>query len=406
MNSDYWKLAIGNLRHRGTRSWLTLLGIFIGITAVIALISLGAGLKLAVSSQFGISNTEVITVQAGGISWMGPPGTGVAKRLTKKDVQAIERLSTVDLAIGRNIETFKLEYNNIVSFSAGFGVHGGEKGKWDYAMQNIQTEKGRLIQDGDKDKVLLGNNYGFKDKSGFKKAVSVGDKIKINGKRFQVVGILKKKGSFIIDNVVGISVGDLKDLENNGDYVDLISVKIKNKNLMNKAKEQIEQLMRKRRNVKVGEEDFEVSTPQAMLKTVNNILGGVQIFIVIIASISILVGALGIVNTMTTSVLERRKEIGIMKAVGAKNSQIFMQFLIESGLLGLVGGIAGVVVGIAIGYFGTLGIGNFTGAEIRPDINFFLIGGALLGSFIVGSVAGIIPAMKAAKQNPSEAMRG
>jgi len=406
MNSDYWTLAIGNLRHRGVRSWLTLLGIFIGITAVIALISLGTGLKSAVSSQFGISNTEVITVQAEGINWMGPPGTGVAKRLTKKDVQAIEGLSTVDLAIGRNIETFKLEYNNLVRFSEGFGVHEGEKGRWDYTMQDIQAEKGRLLEDGDRDKVLLGNNYGIKDKSGFKKTVSVGDKIKINGKRFQVVGILKKKGSFIIDNIVGISVKDLKDLSDNEDYVDLISVKIKNKNLMDKAKEQIEKLMRKRRNVKVGEEDFEVSTPQAMLKTVNNILGGVQIFIVIIASISILVGALGIVNTMTTSVLERRKEIGIMKAIGARNSQIFIQFLIESGLLGLVGGIAGIIAGITIGYFGTVGIGSFTGAEIRPNIDFLLIGGALLGSFIVGSLAGIIPAMKAARQNPVEALRG
>jgi len=406
MNSDYWKLAIGNLRHRGIRSWLTLLGIFIGIAAVVALISLGTGLKLAVSSQFGISNTEVITVQAGGINWMGPPGTGVTNRLTKKDVKAIGALSAVDIAIGRNIETFKIEYNNKMLFTPGFGFHEGEKGKWDYAMQDIRAERGRLLQDGDRNKVLLGNNYGLEDKNGFKKAVNVGDKIKINDKKFQVVGIMKKKGSFIIDNAVGISVKDLEDLVDNGDYVDIISVKLKDRNLMDTAKQQIEKLMRKRRNVKIGEEDFKVSTPQAMLKTVNNILGGVQIFIVIIASISILVGALGIVNTMTTSVLERRKEIGIMKAIGAKNSQIFMQFLIESGLLGLVGGIIGVVVGIAIGYFGTLGIGSFTGAEIRPNIDFLLIGGALLGSFIVGSLAGIIPAMKAAKQNPVEALRG
>jgi putative ABC transport system permease protein len=142
------------------------------------------------------------------------------------------------------------------------------------------------------------------------------------------------------------------------------------------------------------------------MESVNSILGAIQAFIIIIASISILVGVIGIVNTMTTSVLERRKEIGIMKAIGAKNSQVFMQFFVESGLMGLVGGALGVIVGMIIGYAGTLGINNFLGAEAVPQINFFLIFFTLLGSFLIGSIAGIIPAMSAARQNPVEALRG
>src|SRR4030065_2538855 len=127
--------------------------------------------------------------------------------------------------------------------------------------------------------------------------------------------------------------------------------------------------MRQRRNVNIGEEDFEVSTPESSMKTVNSVLGAIQAFIIIIASISILVGSIGIVNTMTTSVLERKKEIGIMKAIGSRNSQIFMQFFIESGFLGLTGGLFGAIFGVLVGYAGTIGINNLIGTTINPQIN-------------------------------------
>jgi putative ABC transport system permease protein len=406
MKGDYLILAVKNLRHRGIRSWLTLLGIFIGVATVVALISLGTGLKMAVGAQFGVSSTEVITVQAGGLSGFAPPGSGVVNRLTNADVRAIEDLSTVDIAIGRNIETFLLEYNNKITINAGFGFNGGEEGKWDIEMQDLSAEKGRLLQDGDVGKTVLGNNYMFAEKNGFDKAIEVGDKIKINNRSFQVVGFLNKKGSFILDNAVGITVRDLETLADNEDYVDIISVKVKDPSLMDRAKVEIEKLLRERRDVKVGEEDFEVSTPEATLATVNSILTGVQVFIAIIASISIVIGAIGIVNTMTTSVLERKKEIGVMKAIGAKNSQIFMQFFIESGLLGFVGGLVGVIFGTLLGFAGMIGINNFIGGELTPNIDFILVGSTLLGSFIIGSVAGISPAMRAAKQNPVEALRG
>ena len=406
MKLDYFILALKNLRHRGIRSWLTLLGIFIGVTAVVSLMSLGAGLQAAVGAQFGISSTEVITVQAGGVNAFGAPGSGAVNRLTNADVRAIESLSSVDLAIGRNIETFRVEYNDIVVFTVGAGFHEGEKGKWDYEMQDIEAEKGRLLQAGDKRKVILGYNYMFEDKSGFEKVVQVGDKINLNDVSFRVVGIMSKKGSLIIDNIIGITISDLDDLVNNEDYVDVISVKVKRSDLMDKAAEDITKLLRERRDVDEGEEDFEVSTPEAMMETVNSILGGVQAFVIIIASISILVGALGIVNTMTTSVLERKKEIGIMKAIGATNFQVFLQFFFESGMLGFIGGLIGVIFGTLIGVVGIMGINSYLGAELSFVIDFVLIAGALIGSFVVGAVAGIVPAMSAAKQNPVEALRG
>jgi len=199
--------------------------------------------------------------------------------------------------------------------------------------------------------------------------------------------------------------GPHKELFDYGDEVGIIGVQVKDKDQIDKTKEEIEKVLRRTRDVKLGEEDFEVSTPEASLETVNSILGGVQAFIVLVASLSILIGAIGIVNTMTTSVMERKKEIGIMKSIGATNGQIFTQFFIESGLLGLVGGLVGAIAGTLIGLVGTGALNAFIGADLSPGINLWLIFFALLGSFVIGAVAGIIPALNAAKENPVEALR-
>ena len=402
MLKDYFTLAFKNLKHRGIRSWLTLLGIFIGVTAVVALISLGNGLQLAVSSQFGISNTEVITIQASGVQY-GPPGSGAVTPLDVKDVEAIEGLSNVKLAVRRNIGSVKFEYKDQVSFTYATSVADGEYRKFIYEQMDAESLKGRLLKDDDSGKVFLGYNfYKSKDSSEW---IIPGKKILLQDESFEVIGILEKKGSLILDSTIFMNDKDMKDLLGYGDNVDMIIAQPVNKEIMIKAKEDIENLMRKRRGVKVGEEDFTVSTPEAALKTVNSILGGVQAFIVIIASISIFIGSIGIINTMTTSVLERKREIGIMKAIGAKNNQIFMQFFIESGLLGLIGGIIGAMFGTILGIVGIAGINSFIGSELTFHIDFWLISLVLLGSFSIGALAGIVPAMNAAKLNPVDALK-
>ena len=405
MIKDYFTISFRNLRNRGIRSWLTLLGIFIGVTAVVALISLGAGLKLAVSSQFDIASTEIITVQAGGISGYGPPGSNIVNPLTIEDVEQIEKLSSVKKSVRRNMASGKLEYNDKLIFGSAMSVPSGDNRDFVYEQLDIETITGRLLKDADVKKVFLGYNF-YVDKVGLDKEVIPGKRVLINDEQFEVIGILEKKGSFIFDNMVYMNEKDLENLFGYGDNVDIIVVQPKDKNELDKTKEDIEKLLRKTRDVKIDEEDFEVSTPEAMLATVNNILSGVQIFIALIAGISIFIGALGIVNTMTTSVLERKKEIGIMKAIGARNSQIFFQFFVESGLLGLIGGIIGVIFGVLIGILGTITLNNFLGTELKPVIDYLLIFYALLGSFLIGAIAGIVPAMNAAKQNPVEALRG
>lgn len=405
MITDYFSFGFKNLRRRGIRSWLTLLGIIIGIAAVVSLISLGDGLKTAVTSQFGLSSTNVIIIQAGGLNSFGPPGSGVVNPLTQGDADAIEKIGNVEIAIARIIETIKIEFNNKLIIGNVYSIEEGTKRQYDYDAQGIEILSGRLLDDGDTNKVVLGNNFLNKDKNGFGKAISAGDKITINNKSFQVAGILKKKGSFYLDQSIAMNKNSLKELTGNGEDVDAISAIVENKDYIERTKEDIIKLLRQRRDVNKGEEDFEVQTPDAILETVNNVLGGIQTFIVVIAFMSIIVGLIGIINTMTTSVVERQKEIGIMKAIGAKNSDIFLQFFIESGLFGLIGGIIGIILGVNMGFFGTILINNFLGSTSTPSIDLYLILFSLIGAFVIGSIAGVFPAMKAAKQRPVDSIR-
>ena len=405
----YFVLASKNLRRKKLRSWLTLIGIFIGIAAVVSLISLGNTLKAAVNSQFDIGSKDIISVQAGGVGWAGPPGSAVSNPLVEDDTNAIERISSVEFATSRLIRTIKSEFNDRVSFISATSLPDNKRISEVFRELDISIEDleyGRLLREGERGKIIIGNNIADGKRNGFGKDIRVNDKILLNDQEFRIAGIFERKGSFTTDSIVLMSEVQLRELTNLTNEVDLISVKVKNIELIDSTKEEIEKLMRIRRNVREGEEDFTVSTPESALASVNQILLGIQIFIVIIAAISIVVGAIGIANTMATSVLERRKEIGTMKAVGARNKNIFYQFLVEAGLLGLIGGIIGITLGIAISYLGMSSLHSFLGITTKPSIEFGLIFFSLMGSFLIGAVSGIIPAMKAAKENPVEAIRG
>jgi len=404
MLKDYSRFAINGIKNRKLRSWLTMIGIIIGITAVVSLIGIGQGLKVAISSQFGDIGTDKLTVMASG--GMGPPGTGVVTPLTKDNVQKIGQVNGVRVAAGRLARSIKLEYNDNMKFSMIASMAEGEARKLIESAMNLEAEKGRLLEDGDSKKTVLGNNLG-QETSGFEKQIRVGSKILVQDETFEVVGILKKTGSFTVDGIFFIEEDDLRELLSipEDDY-DIIVAQVHPNADIKAVQENIEKVMRKERDVKKGDEDFTVQTPQATLAQVNSTLFAVQLFVYIIAAISILVGGIGIMNTMFTSVLERTKEIGIMKSIGAKNSAIFTLFFIESGLIGSIGGIIGAAMGISIamglGFVGRLVLGS---ELIRAEISFGLVFGSILGSFLLGTIFGVIPAIRASKLNPVDALR-
>jgi putative ABC transport system permease protein len=401
---DYFILAVKNLRHRGIRSWLTLLGIIIGVAVVISLVLLGNGLKMAVMNQFGMGSTEIISIQAGGLNSLGPPGTGVTNPLTVRDLEEIEKLPSVKKTVRRNIGSIRMNFKGINSIGFATNIPLEER-RFIQEIAEIKIETGRFFENGDSKKIVLGYNYFIGKNDLSDRPIVPGNRIDIEGERYEVIGITSRKGSFITDNAVYMISEDMERILGYGDKIDIIVVQPESKERMGQTVLEIEKTLRRTRNVKIGEEDFEVSTPEASLAMINELITGVQIFIILVAGISIIVGIVGIINTMTTSVLERRRDIGIMKAIGAKNSQIFLQFFIESGLLGLVGGIVGVVTGTLIGWGGILALGNFLSTNLSLEIDWFFIGIVFVGSFLIGGIAGISPAMQAAKQNPVEALR-
>jgi putative ABC transport system permease protein len=404
MIKDFFKISVNNLKRRKLRSWLTMIGIFIGIASVVALITLGNGLQTAITGQLGSLDADSLTVQNAGTGF-GPPGSSVVNKLTDHDLKLIERIKGVEYANPVLLRMVSARYNNGVRFEMMRSApEEPEFYERFYESQSMEAIEGRLLKKGDSGKVLLGNNFAKKIK--FDKALSSGKTIEINGKDFEVVGILKSSGSLFMNDAIITFHDELKDLLDIGDEIDLIAVRVENTKIVEETSERIEKVLRKDRGLKEGEEDFSVQTPSQVLGAVTDILTAVNVVVVGIAMISLIVGGVGIANTMYTSVLERRKEIGTMKAIGARNSNVLMIFLFESGLLGLVGGIIGALIGIGIAFGVAVGANTAFGSEIiKLNISFALLVSVTTFSFLIGILSGAIPSYQASKLKPVDALR-
>jgi|TARA_B100000315_G_C14577901_1_gene588891 putative ABC transport system permease protein len=381
-----------------------MIGIFIGIATVVALIGLGEGLRNAITSQFDMLGTDIITIRAGGIQLFGPPGTGVVKPLSKELTSKIERINGIKHVIPRLIKSAHVEFNDRLSIIITGSLPSGETRDVMEDYLGLKAEVGRLLKDGDRYKVVIGNNLRSEDSFG--KELNVGNRLLIEGRQFEIVGIAKKLGNFILDNVILINEESQRELFDEPEEVSVFAIRTEKDINVEKVKEDIEKVLRKERDVKKGEEDFSVELAIDTINTLNSTLFAVQLFVYIIAAISLLVGGIGIMNTMYTSVLERTKEIGIMKSIGAQNKDVFLFFLLESGFLGFIGGLIGILIGTLIAkgfaYVGSMQLGSDL---IHADISFSLIFGALAFSFIIGCIAGITPAIQASKLNPVDALR-
>ena len=404
MIKDYFLIALKNLKHRGLRSWLTILGIFIGIAAVVALISLGEGLQTAITGQFGTLSTDKLIIQNAGTGF-GPPGSTVIRKLTSHDLDLINSISGIELATGRLVRMVKIEHNKNTVFSYITNVpETKQELELVYSSMDIEVEQGKLLSEDDKGEVVLGNN--FVSNNQFDKPIKIGSVLLIDGQEFKVKGILKKSSSFQVNLVVFMSQKDMEKLLNIGDEIDMIVAQVDNPSNAEQIAKDIERRLAKDRNEKPGEEDFTVQTPLQAISSVNTILNIINFIVIAIAAISLIVGAVGITNTMYTSVLERTREIGIMKAIGAQNKDILIIFLIESGLLGLVGGIIGAIIGLgmamSVSYVASSVLG---GIDLMIKLSWPLLISTILFSFIVGAIAGVLPAMQASKLKPVEALR-
>jgi putative ABC transport system permease protein len=311
----------------------------------------------------------------------------------------------VTIAIPRLIRIATFEYNNIRTFNF-VGSMPIDSKERDYVYQtlNLELESGKLIESSDRRKVVLGSD--FASSKDYEKEIRVGSKVLIQGEAFEVVGILKKAGSFTINSVILMNEDELKDILNIDDEIDIIIAQVDSTDKVEQTAEDIKRKLRKDRKLKEGEEDFSVDTPISSLESVNLIINIINIIVSGIAAISLLVGGIGITNSMFTSVLERTKQIGVMKAVGAKNSDVLKLFLIESGLLGLVGGIVGAAIGLGLAFLVSSIANNAFGQTIlEVSVSYSLLIAAISFSFLIGIISGIVPAIQASRLKPVEALR-
>jgi len=398
---DYFIIAIGSLRKRFLRTSLTMLGIFIGIAAVVALISLGQGMQEAVNGRFASVGADKVIVQ-GASATFAPPGQNAAGTVDEDDLDLIERTPGVKRVAGRLFQVTNLEYNDIIRTNFATSLPEKTEAR-DLILEalNAEVEHGRMLKASETKKIILG--YEVWEGRKFNKEIKLGKKILVNDVAYQVVGLLKKGGP--ADRAIFMNENDLRDLVNERHEFSVIIAQadkgVDPEELANK----IHRIIRRDRGQKEGFEDFTVQTSQELIDSIRTVLSIISFVFIGIALISLFVGGIGIMNTMYTSVMERTREIGIMKAIGARNSDILKIFLIESGLLGLVGGAIGILLGILMSKLvETIGRGVL-GELLQAHFPLPLILGALGFSVVVGTISGVFPARQAAKLPPVEALR-
>jgi putative ABC transport system permease protein len=380
-----------------------MIGIFIGIAAVVGLISLGQGLQGAINQQFEQLGKDKIIIQS---KTLGPPGSATSEKLilTTKDLDAIAGVRGVENVVGILMKTSVLNFRDESKIAFTIGINPKDISLFS-EMQDFKVIEGRNLKEGDGFKAIVGYNNAVDGKI-WKRGVEVGSTINVEGVEFKIVGILGKTGDPYNDAGIYVPKETLREVLNiKNEETEIIAKTQTGFNPADVA-DAITRKLRQERDEKKDQETFEVQTSEQLLNTFTNIFGIVQAVLVGIAAISLIVGGIGIMNTMYTSVLERTKEIGTMKAVGAKNSDILQIFLFESGLLGLVGGTIGILLGIGLGksveYIATSALGTNL---LRASISLPLILGALGFSFLIGTLSGILPAMQAAKLKPVDALR-
>lgn len=401
---DIIKYSTSNLWHRKLRSSLTILSILIGITAIFALISFGQGINSWVNDFAKEQGTDKIFLMPGGGLSSAPGSSNIL--FTEDDLEFIKKIKGVDEATGLLVDSGKIkfkDFRDVYTLVFGFSTDSKERKVVEEMFGGTEVTDGRDLKQGDVAKAVLGYSYTVPDKL-FKKAVSVGDTILINEIEFKVVGFFEEIGSPQDDAQAYLSQEGFKKIfgERGYEYIYIRSSPDQAPSLL---ADMIKEKFRKHRSQKEGEEDFSIQTFEDALKTFTNIIAVLNGVLVLIALISVVVAAVNITNTMYTSILERTSEIGVMKSIGAKNKFILLVFLIESGLLGLIGGIIGILCGYGIAKLGGAIAVDYGLSLLKPAFPIWLIIGCLLFALLVGACSGLLPAIRASKLNPVDALR-
>ena len=403
------KHAINMVIHSKLRSWLTILGIVIGVGSVIAIMSLGEGLQQSMDAQMSGLGGDILTITAGfsrgitfghgrsGSSSSGSTATEEEVVLDRIDVQTLKSIPDIEL-IDTNIRgNAKIYY---LGKSGSVTLTGVDQKVWS-KITTTEIRDGRMLGPADMNVIVVGGRLAD---SYFDKPLGINKMVNIEDKAFRIVGILDDSSTSII-MPLQMAYAVLDDKEN-GVY-DSIVVKIKNEDDLDYVIEKIENKLMMARHVTEKNRDFSISSSKQFQEMRSEMLGSMTMFLTAIAAVSLLVGAVGIANTMFTSVLEKTKEIGIMKAIGARNKDILMIFLLNAGLIGLVGGLIGVLLGVVLSGFVPMLMGSMPmargGAATLVSVDAVVL--ALSVAVVIGVISGVVPAYNGSKLKPVDALR-
>jgi putative ABC transport system permease protein len=393
MAVDLINEALQNLRREGLRTFLTLIGIVIGIAAIVSMVSIGSGLGVAVEQQLDSLGAETILVIPAGIQ-------NIRTTLNDNDVRNIRGVSGVESVAPIYSESAVMEFNG-EKINVSISATDAKDAEVFDDTGFFDVLEGRDFEKNESSAVLLGsaiaNDY-------FEKQITIRKQVLVNGETYKVIGILKPQaqsfgGGPDTGNSVFMSLDGLQRISD-ADSPGIIFVTASGKDTVEETADSVEELLED----KYGEDSVVVYTTEEILEQVNSLLGIITIFIMGIAGISLIVGGIGIMNAMVTSVLERTKEIGLYKAIGASNGTVLAMFLLEAGFIGLVGGVIGVILGL--GLAGLIAIvGSSAGYALLAVVNIEIVGGGLAFSIIIGMLSGFYPALRASRLDAVEALR-
>lgn len=388
-------MAYRSIRERRTRSILTVLGIAVGIAAIVSLMSVGYGMEEAITGEL-TGYADFIGVFPAKIT-----GTTYVElgSFTDRDLKDVQRIGGIKEFSAMTFDSAEVEYRN--KRVPIFFISGDTKELESMYVEPVGLKEGRWLRENDYKGCVIGdrvaNDY-------FDEVVHVNDKLIINGEKFIVVGVFEKASTLYasdIDPYIFLTLRATKEALQT-DEINYIMVRVYDIEEAEEIAEEIKEAI----NDNHGLDDFaNAMTMGSMIEMMGDVFNIIRGVLVGIAAIALVVASIGIMNTMLMSVMERTHEIGVMKAIGAKSSDVLSLFLLESSMVSLVGGVVGCVLGAVAAKVISLGAGTALGIEfgavVKPEV---LLGGMVV-AMVVGVLAGFYPARKASRMSPVEAVR-